>query len=290
MLNKTFMANRLTGDAPRKPLVTVVPRFDEKRMTAGACAPTFPVMEFIVNHAPKTAFTLVDTWVFDLDNTLYPAECNLFAQVDQRMGAFISELLGVDRAEARRIQKDYYYRYGTTLAGLMAEHRLPPQRFLDYVHDIDLAAVPEAPELGAVIERLPGRKYIFTNGSRRHAERVAAKLGVLHHFEDIFDIVAGDYVPKPAADAYDRFLKAHGVEPRASAMFEDIPHNLEAPHALGMATVLVHSAHDDHPSQKQIAEWRALPPHVHHFTADLRGFLEETLAEIAAKAESGKDE
>lgn len=222
----------------------------------------------------------VDTWIFDLDNTLYPADCNLFAQVDQRMGAFISEFLGVDPVEARRVQKDYYYRYGTTLAGLMAEHKLPPERFLDYVHDIDLAPVPEAPELGAAIERLPGHKYIFTNGSRRHAERIAEKLGVLHHFEDVFDIVAGDYVPKPSADAYDRFLAAHGVNPRSSAMFEDIPHNLEAPHTLGMATVLVHSAYLDHPSQKAIQEWRVLPPHVHHITDDLTAFLHETLAEL----------
>jgi len=236
-------------------------------------------MEFL-SSADRAAFKRVGTWIFDLDNTLYPAECNLFAQVDQRMGAFISELLGVDRAEARRVQKDYYYRYGTTLAGLMAEHDLPPERFLDYVHDIDLAPVPEAPDLGAAIAQLPGHKYIFTNGSRRHAERVAEKLGVLHHFEDIFDIAAGDYVPKPSPQAYDRFLKAHGLDGAASAMFEDIPHNLEAPHQLGMSTVLVHSTYLDHPSQRAIAEWRALPPHVHHITDDLTVFLRELLDDL----------
>lgn len=203
------------------------------------------------------------------------------------MGAFISELLGVDLVEARRVQKDYYYRYGTTLAGLMAEHKLPPERFLDYVHDIDLTPVPEAPELGDAIARLPGHKYIFTNGSRRHAERVANKLGLLHHFEDIFDIVSGEYIPKPSAETYDRFLKAHGIDGRSSAMFEDIPHNLEAPHALGMSTVLVHSSLGDHPSQQQIKEWRALPPHVHHITADLQAFLEEALEEIGATNASG---
>jgi putative hydrolase of the HAD superfamily len=239
----------------------------------------------LVGSADLKDFNRVNTWIFDLDNTLYPAECNLFAQVDQRMGSFIAEYLGVNLEEARRVQKDYYYRYGTTLAGLMAEHKLPPERFLDYVHDIDLAAVPALPELGAVIESLPGHKYIFTNGSRRHAERVAEKLGVLHHFRDIFDIVSGDYIPKPSAEAYDRFLKAHGVNAPSSAMFEDIPHNLEAPHALGMSTVLVHSTYCDHPSQKQIAEWHVLPPHVHHITADLLAFLQDTLKEISAKAD-----
>lgn len=226
-------------------------------------------------------FHRTHTWIFDLDNTLYPSECNLFAQIDQRMGAFLSEFLGVDLVEARRVQKDYFYRYGTTLSGLMQEHKMPPERFLDYVHDIDLAPVCEAPELGAAIERLPGKKFIFTNGSRYHAERVANKLGVLHHFDDVFDIVAGEYIPKPSAEAYDRFLKAHGIDATSSAMFEDIPHNLEAPHTLGMATVLVHSTYVDHPSQRKIAEWRVLPPHIHHITADLTGFLHDTLAEIA---------
>jgi putative hydrolase of the HAD superfamily len=231
----------------------------------------------------------VETWIFDLDNTLYPSECNLFAQIDQRMGTFLAEFLGCDLVAARRVQKDYYHRYGTTLAGLMAEHKLPPERFLDFVHDIDLAPVCEAPELGAAIERLPGRKYIFTNGSRAHAERVAAKLGVLHHFDDVFDIVAGEYIPKPSADAYNRFLKAHGVEPITGAMFEDIPSNLEAPHALGMATVLVHSTYMDHPSQLAIKEWREPPPHIHHMTANLAGFLGDVLGYIAPRPMSRLD-
>jgi putative hydrolase of the HAD superfamily len=238
----------------------------------------------LTSDTDLSGFSRVESWIFDLDNTLYPADCNLFAEVDQRMGEFISEFLGVSFQEARRVQKDYYHRYGTTLAGLMAEHKLPPKRFLDYVHDIDLAPVSEAPALGDAIARLPGRKYIFTNGSRAHAERVATKLGILHHFDEVFDIVAGEYVPKPSADAYHRFLQAHGVEPRAASMFEDIPHNLEAPHALGMATVLVHSSYYDHPSQKAIAHWRVLPPHIHHMTLDLTGFLGHVLGAIGAKA------
>jgi putative hydrolase of the HAD superfamily len=238
----------------------------------------------IISSADLTVFRRVETWIFDLDNTLYPAECNLFAQVDQRMGTFISELLGVNREEAKRIQKDYYYRYGTTLAGLMREHKLPPERFLDYVHDIDLAPVAESPALGAALERLPGKKYIFTNGSRRHAERVAGKLGVLHHFDDLFDIAACDYVPKPSPEAYNAFLKAHGVAGPAAAMFEDLPHNLESPHALGMATVLVRSSYIDHPTQRAMTEWRTLPAHIHHITDNLTGFLEDVLAATAPEA------
>ena len=232
----------------------------------------------MITSPDLTAFARVETWIFDLDNTLYPAECNLFAQVDQRMGAFISELLGVGLVEAKRIQKDYYYKYGTTLAGLMREHKLPPERFLEFVHDIDLAPVSALPDLGAALEALPGRKFIFTNGSRRHAERVAGKLGVLHHFDDLFDIVASDYVPKPSPAAYASFLKAHGVEAKVAAMFEDLPHNLESPHILGMSTVLVRSTYIDHPAQKAMADWRALPAHIHHITDDLTGFLEQVLS------------
>ena len=220
-------------------------------------------------------FTRVETWIFDLDNTLYPAECNLFAQVDQRMGDFISNYLEVSFEAARRLQKDYYRVYGTTLAGLMVRHGLDPKEFLDYVHDIDFSVLPDAPELGAAIDLLPGRKFIFTNGSREYAEKVASELGVLDRFTDVFDIAATGYVPKPEPAAYQRFLAAHGVTAASAAMFEDMPHNLEAPHALGMVTVLVKSRYYDHPVQRDIEAWETLPAHVHHLTDDLTGFLGE---------------
>jgi len=212
-------------------------------------------------------------WIFDLDNTLYPAECNLFRQVDQRMGEWIAGYLGVPFEEARYLQKHYYRKHGTTLAGLMSVHGLDPVPFLDYVHDIDLAPVPELPALGLALAALPGRKLIYTNGSRRHAERVAAKLGVLQHFEDIFDIVASGYVPKPDPEPYARMLKLHGVDPTAAAMFEDMPGNLEAAHALGMTTVLVASPTFEHAVQKQISGWPQPPVHIHHVTDDLTAFL-----------------
>ena len=225
--------------------------------------------------AARRGFEHTQAWIFDLDNTLYPADCNLFAQVDQRMGEFIARYLGVPFAYARHLQKTYYRQFGTTLTGLMRVHRMDPGAFLDYVHDLDLSMVAEHPQLAAAIARLPGRKLILTNGSRAHAERVAGKLGILGLFEGIFDIVDSDYVPKPFPACYDLFLKACGVDAGVSAMFEDMPHNLEAPHALGMTTVLVRSeANHDHPVQKAIRSWVAPPAHVHHMTYDLAGFLE----------------
>lgn len=213
-------------------------------------------------------------WVFDLDNTLYPAECNLFAQVDRKMAEFIADYLGVPLPYARHLQKSYYRKFGTTLAGLMHVHKMAPDKFLEYVHDIDLADVPEHPELAAAIDALPGRKLIFTAGSRRHAENVAGKLGVLHLFEDIMDIVDTGFVPKEQAEAYDKMLARHDVAPAEAAMFEDMPHNLVAPHELGMTTTLVHSSYVDHPIQLKIREWTEPPEHIHHMTEDLCGFLE----------------
>lgn len=246
---------------------------------ASAAAGKFPPGQLAINQLldaekVRVAFDQRSVWIFDLDNTLYPAECNLFAEVDTRMGEFIAKYLGVPFAHARHLQKSYYRQFGTTLAGLMRVHKMNPEEFLAYVHDIDLSVVNEAPELGAAIRALPGRKLIYTNGSRRHAERVAEKLGILDEFEDICDIIACEYVPKPEADAFDRMVRRHGVKPQLAAMFEDMPHNLEVPHQLGMATVLVHSSYHDHPVQLEIERWQSLPDHVHHLTRDLQSFLE----------------
>jgi putative hydrolase of the HAD superfamily len=184
-------------------------------------------------------FAGVDAWVFDLDNTLYPRRINLFAQVDERIRAYVGRLLSLPPEEAQRVQKDYYQRYGTTLRGLMEEHGIKPDDFLEYVHDIDHSPVEADPRLGDAIERLPGRKFILTNGSRAHAEKVAERLGIARHFEDIFDIVRSELLPKPNKETYDRFVRLTGVEPAHAAMFEDLARNLAVPHDLGMATVLI---------------------------------------------------
>ena len=213
-------------------------------------------------------------WIFDLDNTLYPSHCQLFLQIDQRMGAFIARLLGVSMEQAQHLRKTSYRQFGTTLTGLMKVHRVEPGPVLDYVHDIDLNAVAENHDLRAAISRLEGRRLIFTNGSRRHAERVAAKIGILDLFEDICDIEACEFVPKPETEAFARMIARHGVAGNQSAMFEDMPHNLEPAHALGMRTVLVRNAHPDHPRQIEFAALRELPVHIHHTTDDLTSFLD----------------
>jgi putative hydrolase of the HAD superfamily len=225
------------------------------------------------NAMARRGFSDTRIWVFDLDNTLYPAECNLFAQVDRKMAEFIARYLGVPFEYARHLQKSYYRQFGTTLAGMMQVHNMDPKAFLDYVHDIDLTPVPDHPELRAAIASLPGRKLIFTAGSHAHAERVAGKLGVLDLFEDIIDIVDSAFIPKEKAEAYHRMLAAHDVVPERAAMFEDMPHNLEPAHALGMTTVLVHSSYIDHPIQLKIRSWTAPPDHIHHMTENLAGFL-----------------
>lgn len=229
---------------------------------------------------PERGFDHIDTWVFDLDNTLYPSECNLFAQVDQRMGAFVAQYLGCPEPYARHLQKSYYRQFGTTLAGMMTIHKMDAKPFLDYVHDIDLSVVPPSPELRSAITALPGRKLIFTNGTVAHAERVAERIGILDLFDGICDIVACQYQPKPGAEAFATFVARHDVDGTTSAMFEDMPQNLEVPHALGMTTVLIRSTYIDHPAQAKARRWTEPPVHIHHMADDLTEFL----AKIEPKA------
>jgi putative hydrolase of the HAD superfamily len=216
-------------------------------------------------------FAHIETWIFDLDNTLYPASCRLFDQIDEKIGAFVSARLKVDAIEARRIQKSFYHEYGTTLRGLMERHQVEPLEFLDFVHDIDHSPVAADKILDEVLHRLPGRKLVFTNGSVRHAEKVLDRLGITHHFGDIFDIVHAEYIPKPAIEPYRKFIGRTGIAPERSAMFEDIARNLEAPHALGMTTVLVTSP--DNEESAMLNRRDAETPHVHHVTSDLPAFL-----------------
>ncbi len=214
-------------------------------------------------------FTHVNTWIFDLDNTLYPASCRLFDQMHVRMADFIRDTFNVDEAEALRRRREYYLKYGTTLRGLMVEHDLQPAAFLDYVHDIDYSAVPRLENLSAAIAALPGRKLIFTNGTTGHAKRVMKRLGVEQHFEAIFDIVDSDYIPKPDPAPYDKFKGQHAVDPARAAFFEDIAQNLKAPHDLGMTTVLITS--DNHTAQPEPDARQK--DYVHHTTDNLAEFL-----------------
>ena len=189
-------------------------------------------------RAAPRGFAAVETWVFDLDNTLYPHHL-LWQQVDDRIRQYVADFLRVTAEEAFKLQKDYYKRYGTTMRGMMTEHGIDPDEYLEFVHQIDHSPLEPNPALGAAIESLPGRKLILTNGTRKHADAVMRRLEIHSHFEDVFDIVAAELEPKPSAKTYDRFLERHGVDPTKSAMFEDLSRNLAVPHALGITTVLV---------------------------------------------------
>ncbi len=220
------------------------------------------------------AFDRVDTWVFDLDNTLYPHHLNLWQQVDERIRDYIADFLKVTHEEAFRVQKDYYKRYGTSMRGLMTEHGMKPDDFLDFVHQIDHSPLTPNAALGAAIERLPGRKLILTNGTRRHADAVLARLELDRHFEGVFDIIAAELEPKPSPQTYDRFLAAHGVDAGKAAMFEDLARNLAVPHALGMTTVLVVPEHTREVFREGWELEGRDAPHVDHVTDDLAGFLQ----------------
>ena len=210
-------------------------------------------------------------WIFDLDNTLYPAECNLFAQIDDRMGRFIATRFRLEPAEAKILQKRFFQNHGTTLRGLMLEHAVPPEEFLAYVHDIDLSPIGPAPDLDRALHSLPGRKLVFTNGSVEHAERVLNRLGIGRHFEAVFDIRAAGYRPKPDPEPYLRLVRRFGIEPRAATMVEDIARNLEPAAALGMTTVWV-------PNER---EWSraadVTPDYIDHVAEDLVLWLERAV-------------
>lgn len=210
----------------------------------------------------------VDCWVFDLDNTLYPASCRLFDQVDRRIGEYVQQLLDLDPVAARALQKQYFRDHRTTLNGLMINHRIRPEEFLDFVHAIDLSPVAADARLDAALEKLPGRKVIYTNGSVRHAENVMGKLGVARHFDDVFDIAAAGYVPKPELSAYRAMVARHGIDPTRAVMLDDMPRNLAPAAELGMVTVWVKTDVDWAQPESEI-------DFIHHTAENLADWLHE---------------
>jgi putative hydrolase of the HAD superfamily len=220
-------------------------------------------------------FSHVETWIFDLDNTLYPHHLNLWQQVDERIRDYIAQLLDITPDEAFHLQKDYYRRYGTSMRGLMTEHGMKPDDFLDFVHQIDHSPLEPNPALGDALERLPGRKLILTNGTRRHADAVMRRLEIHGHFEDVFDIIAAELEPKPSQKTYERFLARHDVDPASAAMFEDLARNLAVPHALGMTTVLVVPEGTREVFREDWELEGRDAAHVDYVTDDLSGFLQE---------------
>lgn len=223
----------------------------------------------------RRSLSHVTEWVFDLDNTLYPRECNLFAQIDLLISDYMVSVTQLDYAEARALQKAYYRDYGTTLNGLMQRHSVDPDHFLNTVHAIDYSPVVSHEALVSAIRDLPGRKFILTNGDVGHARQVLHRLGDADElFEDIFDIRAMKFSPKPLPEAYEAFFATHGIDVEKAAMFDDLEKNLLVPHERGMATVQVVAGADF--AHHQVEAWELEQrggPHVHHITADLAGFL-----------------
>lgn len=205
-------------------------------------------------------FQHVDTWVFDLDNTLYPPRYRLFDQIEVRMTRWVMEALSVSRDEADRLRRHYWESYGTTLAGLMREHGVDPGPYLHEVHDIDFSALPADPELAARIADLPGRRIVYTNACEPYAHRVLEARGLTGLFDAVYGVEHAGFLPKPEREAFEAVFAADGLSPGRAAMFEDDARNLRVPHALGMRTV--HVAPLAEPAE-----------HIHHHTDELADFL-----------------
>lgn len=205
-------------------------------------------------------FSHVRTWIFDLDNTLYPPSARLFDQIEVRMTDWVMQALSVDHAEADRLRKHYWATYGTTLAGLMTEHDVDPAPYLTHVHEIDLSDLIADPDLAARIADLPGRRIVYTNGSAPYAERVLTARGLGRTFDAVYGVEHAGFLPKPERAAFESIRDVDGHDSKAAAMFEDDPRNLAAPHEMGMRTV-------------HVAATPTHAPHIHHHTDDLTAFL-----------------
>tara|TARA_B110000014_G_scaffold111770_1_gene76651 strand:+ start:37 stop:708 length:672 start_codon:yes stop_codon:yes gene_type:complete len=182
---------------------------------------------------------LIKFWLFDLDNTLYSGKTKVFEQIDKKMSKYISEKLNVDINEAKKIQKSYFYQYDTTLRGLVKNHKIDAEDFLDFVHDINIDFLKEDLDLAKELEKLDGKKIIFTNGSKKHAINITQKLGVGKYFDDIFDIVESDFIPKPSIQPYKKLIEKHKIDPNLCVFVEDIARNLKPAYEMGMKTVWI---------------------------------------------------
>lgn len=211
------------------------------------------------------SFSHVETWVFDLDNTLYPPHMRLFDQIEVRMTAYVMQALGVAETEANRLREQYWREHGTTLAGLMRLHDVDPAPYLSEVHDIDFSVLHPDPDLAQAIKALPGRKIVYTNGCAPYAENVLAARGLSGLFEAIYGVEHADFHPKPDRQAFETVFDKDGLTQSRAAMFEDDPRNLKVPHEMGLRTVLVTPQPE-------------LERHIHHHTDDLTGFLRQLVA------------
>ena len=185
------------------------------------------------------SFNSIKYWIFDLDNTLYSGKTKVFEQVDKKMSKYISNKLNISVEEAKKIQKNYFYEYNTTLNGMIKNHKINPDEFLDFVHDINIDFLQKDPALGKEIEKLDGKKIIFTNGSKKHAINVTKQIGIDQLFDGIFDIVDAEFIPKPSMEPYKKLVKKHKIDPKLCVLVEDIARNLKPAYEMGMKTVWI---------------------------------------------------
>jgi len=184
-------------------------------------------------------FKSIKYWIFDLDNTLYSGKTKVFEQVDKKMSQYISNKLNVSLDEAKKIQKNYFYEYNTTLNGMIKNHKVDANEFLEFVHDVDIDFLQKDLELRAQIQKLDGKKIIFTNGSRKHALNVTKRIGIDQLFDGIFDIVDSDFIPKPSVEPYKILVEKHKIDPKLSVFVEDIARNLKPAYEMGMKTIWI---------------------------------------------------
>ena len=214
------------------------------------------------------SFQSIKYWIFDLDNTLYSGETKVFEQVDKKMSKYISDKLNISIDEAKKIQKNYFHKYNTTLNGMIKNHKINPNEFLESVHDINIDFLQKDLELAKEMEKLEGKKIIFTNGSKKHAINVTKRIGINQYFDDIFDIVDSDFIPKPAIEPYKKLVEKHKIDPKLCALVEDIARNLKPAYEMGMKTIWIEN---DEPWAKEFSDSNF----INYKTNNLSGFIKK---------------
>jgi len=214
------------------------------------------------------SFQSIKYWIFDLDNTLYSGETKVFEQVDKKMSKYISDKLNINIDEAKKIQKNYFHKYNTTLNGMIKNHKINPNEFLESVHDINIDFLQKDLELAKEMKKLEGKKFIFTNGSKKHAINVTRRIGINQYFDDIFDIVDSDFIPKPAIEPYKKLVEKHKIDPKLCALVEDIARNLKPAYEMGMKTIWIEN---DEPWAKEFSDSNF----INYKTNNLSGFIKK---------------
>ena len=214
------------------------------------------------------SFQSIKYWIFDLDNTLYSGKTKVFEQVDKKMSKYISDKLNISIDEAKKIQKNYFHKYNTTLNGMIKNHKINPNEFLESVHDINIDFLQKDLELAKEMKKLEGKKFIFTNGSKKHATNVTRRIGINQYFDDIFDIVDSDFIPKPAIEPYKKLVEKHKIDPKLCALVEDIARNLKPAYEMGMKTIWIEN---DEPWAKEFSDSNF----INYKTNNLSGFIKK---------------